>query len=72
LVGGKLDIVFTNGEVREDFDVVVGADGIWSAVRSQMWNEPLEKPGTCTYSGYTLFAAESVMDPSSEFFKSEG
>lgn len=49
-----------------------------------MWNEPSEKPGTCTYSGklfyfyhkpylgYTLFAAEMIMDPDSEFFKQEG
>jgi hypothetical protein len=28
--------------------------------------------GTCTYSGYTLFAAENVMDPGSDFFAGEG
>ena len=37
-----------------------------------MWDEPSARPGTCTYSGYTLFAAESVMPPESEFFSNEG
>ena len=69
---GTVDLLFKNGEVHKGFDVVVGADGIWSTVRSQMWNEPQDKPGTCTYSGYTLFAAEMIMPPGSEFFKSEG
>ena len=51
---------------------MVGADGIWSTIRAQMWNEPTSKPGTCTYSGYTLFAAEMIMPPDSPFFKDEG
>ena len=71
-VDGTVDLLFQNGEERKGFDVVVGADGIWSTVRSQMWGETTEKPGTCTYSGYTLFAAEMVMPPDSEFFKDEG
>ena len=54
------------------YDVVVGADGIWSSIRAQMWNEPSARPGTCTYSGYTLFAAENVMNPNSTFFQNEG
>ena len=37
-----------------------------------MWGESTAKPGTCTYSGYTLFAAENVMEPASEFFADEG
>jgi len=69
---GKVDLLFENGQEEKGFDVLVGADGIWSTVRSQMWNEPKEKPGTCTYSGYTLFAAETIMDPKSEFFKEDG
>lgn len=69
---GKVDIIFENGQEEKGFDVLVGADGIWSTVRSQMWNEPKEKPGTCTYSGYTLFAAETIMDPKSDFFKQDG
>jgi zeaxanthin epoxidase len=65
-------VKFTNGGVIDGFDVLVGADGIWSNIRSQVWNEPTEKPGTCTYSGYTLFAAENIMDPTSDFFKADG
>lgn len=68
---GTVDVLFENGQEEKGFDVLVGADGIWSTVRSQMWNEPKEKPGTCTYSGYTLFAAETIMDPSSDFFKQD-
>ena len=40
-------------------DVLIGADGIWSAVRSTMRNEPMKGEGSgATYSGYTLFAGE--------------
>jgi len=69
---GKVDILFENGEEYKGFDILVGADGIWSTVRSQMWGESSEKPGTCTYSGYTLFAAETVIAADSDFFKNEG
>jgi len=69
---GTVDITTLNGEEVKGFDVLIGADGIWSNVRSQMWGEGGAKPGTCTYSGYTLFAAETVMDPKSEFFQDEG
>eukprot|EP00607_Mallomonas_marina_P010652 CAMPEP_0182422556 /NCGR_PEP_ID=MMETSP1167-20130531/8287_1 /TAXON_ID=2988 /ORGANISM="Mallomonas Sp, Strain CCMP3275" /LENGTH=463 /DNA_ID=CAMNT_0024600721 /DNA_START=45 /DNA_END=1433 /DNA_ORIENTATION=+ len=55
----------------DKFDVVVGADGIWSSIRKQMWNEKNERPGSATYSGYTLFAAESVIPPDSIFFQDE-
>lgn len=42
-------------------DVLVGADGIWSTIRSQMWNQPSKGPesGT-TYSGYTCFAGDTI------------
>lgn len=49
-------------------DVLIGADGIWSAVRAQMYDEGpvraesadgLVKQG-CPYSGYTVFAGEFV------------
>ncbi len=51
-----------------DADVLVGSDGIWSAVRAQMYNEEIKgtnkdkkmKQG-CTYSGYTVFAGETVL-----------
>lgn len=70
-IDGLVDVVTADGTVVEGFDVLVGADGIWSAVRAQMWNEG-PKPGTCMYSGYTLFAAETVMPPNSSFYASEG
>eukprot|EP00929_Paragymnodinium_shiwhaense_P112352 TRINITY_DN8060_c0_g1_i1.p1 TRINITY_DN8060_c0_g1~~TRINITY_DN8060_c0_g1_i1.p1 ORF type:complete len:654 (+),score=164.64 TRINITY_DN8060_c0_g1_i1:75-2036(+) len=51
-------------------DVLVGADGIWSAVRAQMYNEGAVKQQApdgwscqeCPYTGYTVFAGEAVMD----------
>lgn len=73
---GTVDLVVNKGTDSEEelkgFDVLIGADGIWSQVRSQMWNEPSSRPGTCTYSGYTLFAAENVMPSDSVFFNDEG
>jgi zeaxanthin epoxidase len=69
---GTVDITVNDKEVIKGFDILVGADGIWSSVRAQMWNEPSARPGTCTYSGYTLFAAETIMKPDSNFFKEEG
>lgn len=50
-------------------DVLVGSDGIWSAVRSQMYDEgPIKQAADdgwsrqgCPYSGYTVFAGETVM-----------
>jgi len=53
----------------EEADVLVGCDGIWSAVRAQMYKEGAIKQfssdGTsrqgCSYSGYTVFAGETVM-----------
>lgn len=45
-------------------DVLVGADGIWSQIRAQMYNEGAPKQSSpdkkqrqgCDYSGYTVFA----------------
>lgn len=49
-------------------DVLVGSDGIWSAVRAQMYGEEIKKSSPdgltrqgCTYSGYTVFAGETVI-----------
>ncbi len=40
-------------------DVLVGADGIWSAVRATMREQPVRGDGSgVTYSGYTVFAGE--------------
>jgi hypothetical protein len=49
-------------------DILVGADGIWSAVRAQMYGEEVKKSTAnkkrrqgCTYSGYTVFAGETIL-----------
>ena len=49
-------------------DVLVGSDGIWSAVRAQMYGEEIKqaspdgkKKQGCNYSGYTVFAGETVI-----------
>jgi len=50
-------------------DVLVGSDGIWSAVRCQMYEEGAIKKTSangkkrqgCDYSGYTVFAGETVI-----------
>lgn len=50
-------------------DVLVGSDGIWSAIRAQMYNEGDIKQSSgdkkmrqgCPYSGYTVFAGETVV-----------
>jgi zeaxanthin epoxidase len=51
-----------------DADVLVGSDGIWSAVRAQMYGEEIKKSSAdkikrqgCSYSGYTVFAGETVL-----------
>ena len=74
---GTVDIEFEAkdglpAETVKGFDVLIGADGIWSNVRTQMWGESSARPGSATYSGYTLFAAETVMPPDNVFFKEEG
>jgi len=44
-------------------DVLIGADGIWSAVRATMRDEPLRGDGSgVSYSGYTVFAGELNYD----------
>lgn len=51
-----------------DADLLVGSDGIWSAVRAQMYGEEIKQSSNdgqrrqgCTYSGYTVFAGETVL-----------
>lgn len=52
-----------------DADVLVGSDGIWSAVRCQMYDEGevkktlsnKKKRQGCDYSGYTVFAGETII-----------
>eukprot|EP00536_Pseudo-nitzschia_multiseries_P000390 jgi/Psemu1/321577/estExt_fgenesh1_pg.C_50038 len=44
-------------------DVLIGADGIWSAVRSKMHGTPAKGDESgATYSGYTVFAGELNYD----------
>jgi zeaxanthin epoxidase len=44
-------------------DVLIGADGIWSAVRAKMYDQPVRGDGSgATYSGYTVFAGELDYD----------
>jgi zeaxanthin epoxidase len=58
-----------------DADVLVGSDGIWSAVRAQMYDEgPVKAKSAdgltqqgCPYSGYTVFAGEFVPTDPSDF-----
>mmetsp|Transcript_12424 Transcript_12424/g.42978 ORF Transcript_12424/g.42978 Transcript_12424/m.42978 type:complete len:539 (-) Transcript_12424:77-1693(-) len=63
-----VQIILASGATA-DADVLVGADGIWSAVRAQMFGEGalremaadgLSRQG-CSYSGYTVFAGETVL-----------
>lgn len=61
-------VVTCEDGTEHEGDVYVGADGIWSATRSQMWNEPKKGPGSgCTYSGYIVFAGETVYKPDDYF-----
>mmetsp|Transcript_7643 Transcript_7643/g.15972 ORF Transcript_7643/g.15972 Transcript_7643/m.15972 type:complete len:623 (+) Transcript_7643:55-1923(+) len=57
-----------NGEQFEG-DVLVGADGIWSRIRAQMWEEEVEGPDSgITYSGYTCFAGNCLL-PAEDYFE---
>ncbi|GMH51038.1 hypothetical protein TrRE_jg5379 [Triparma retinervis] len=56
--GGGLKVSLDDGSSHE-CDVLIGADGIWSAVRASMRDEPLKGEGSgVSYSGYTVFAGE--------------
>ena len=66
--GKGVTVTLADGRTTEA-DVLVGADGIWSAIRNQMYNEggikSTSKDGKkrqgCIYSGYTVFAGETVI-----------
>jgi len=60
--GHGLKAILESGKEVEG-DVLIGADGIWSAVRSTMRDEPAKGEGSGTsYSGYTVFAGELAYD----------
>ena len=61
--------VSLSNDATAEADVLVGADGIWSAVRAQMYDEEIKKSSPnklrrqgCRYSGYTVFAGETVVE----------
>jgi zeaxanthin epoxidase len=66
--GKGVKVSLADGEIIEA-DVLVGSDGIWSAVRNQMYNEGgiksmsknKKKRQGCDYSGYTVFAGETIL-----------
>jgi len=66
--GKGVTVNLDNGSTA-DADVLVGSDGIWSAVRCQMYGEGAIKKTSenkkkrqgCDYSGYTVFAGETVL-----------
>lgn len=60
--GYGLKVLLDDGSTVEG-DVLIGADGIWSAVRASMREEPARGEGSgCAYSGYTVFAGELAYD----------
>jgi len=66
--GQGVTVNLMDGE-KAKADVLVGSDGIWSAIRAQMYNEGGVKSSSdnrktrqgCPYSGYTVFAGETVL-----------
>eukprot|EP00804_Cyclotella_cryptica_P010699 CCRYP_005494-RA/>CCRYP_005494-RA protein AED:0.02 eAED:0.02 QI:115/1/1/1/1/1/2/76/626 len=65
--GKGVTVKLADGSTAEA-DVLVGSDGIWSAIRAQMYGEEIKqstnnglKRQGCTYSGYTVFAGETVV-----------
>lgn len=60
--GRGVTVHMDSGESME-CDVLIGADGIWSAVRSTMRGAPKKGEGSgASYSGYTVFAGELAYD----------
>jgi zeaxanthin epoxidase len=66
--GKGVNVILNDGTVATA-DILVGSDGIWSAVRNQMYSEGGIKSSSidkqmrqgCKYSGYTVFAGETVL-----------
>jgi len=59
---GTVAVTLDDGSLVEG-DILIGADGIWSAIRAKMRDEPLKGDGSgASYSGYTVFAGELAYD----------
>lgn len=65
--GNGVSVNLADGTTAEA-DILVGSDGIWSAIRAQMYGEEVKKSSNnsmkrqgCNYSGYTVFAGETVL-----------
>merc|ERR1719482_1672642 len=59
---GTVKAIMQSGKIVEG-DVIIGADGIWSAVRATLRDTPAKGEGSgVTYSGYTVFAGELNYD----------
>jgi zeaxanthin epoxidase len=62
LPSGEVEAVLSSGATVRG-DVLIGADGIWSAVRATMRQAPKKGDGSgASYSGYTVFAGELKYD----------
>ena len=65
----QVTVTLEKSGASHDHDLLVGADGIWSAVRAQMYGEGAVRGASedgktkqgCAYSGYTVFAGEAVL-----------
>lgn len=65
--GKGVAVTLADGTI-EEADILVGCDGIWSSVRAKMYKEEVKKSTSnlktrqgCNYSGYTVFAGETVI-----------
>jgi zeaxanthin epoxidase len=62
LANGQVKAILNSGKEVVG-DVLIGADGIWSAVRATMRDAPKKGEGSgASYSGYTVFAGELKYD----------
>lgn len=60
--GRGVEAILSSGKTVRG-DVLIGADGIWSAVRATMRGAPKKGEGSgAAYSGYTVFAGELAYD----------
>ena len=68
-VSGRVNVMLEDGRIL-DADILIGADGIWSSVRAQMFDEPGGVRGsesTASYTGYKLFSGLPIYE-SEDYF----